>query len=376
MMDLRTHPKCVLTLAFLVAVPLSAQGQGEGPPLPPNPSGSSPPRLEDPPPAMPPPDNAGEPKVVAPPEQSLASQSPFANLMAPTVGHLFPRADYRAGWFPDEPVRGQPTNLGYVQQSLSFNTPFWQDGPEEWAGSVHVQNELFHTSAILPDSRMPFPQDLWNIRLGTSYRHLFDNGWIAGGTLSVGSASDEPFHSIKEMTFGVNAFLRIPQGEHNAWLFSLNYSPTSEISFPIPGIAYVYQPSENFRANIGLPFALMYRPIDDLTLDFSYMLLRTVHAKASYRVYGPIRMYGGFDWSNESYFLADRANENDRFFYYDKRLSGGMQIFFSKGALLDLSAGYDFDRFYFQGAQYADNHHDRIDVGNGPFAGLRFEMRY
>jgi hypothetical protein len=366
--------KGVLIAVMFVAIPLSAHGQGEPPP--PGPVG--PPAAPEGPPPPPPLllDNAGEPKPVIPPDQGLSAQGPFANLMSPTVGHLFPRADFHVTWFPDEPVRGQPTNLGYTQESLSFNTPFWQDGPDEWAGSIHVLNEHFNTSAILPNSRLPFPDDLWNIRVGTSYRHLFDNGWIAGGTLSVGSASDEPFNTFKEMTFGVNAFLRIPQGEHNAWLFSLNYSPTSELPFPIPGVAYIYQPTDYFRANLGLPFALWYRPIDDLTLDFSYMLLRTVHARATYRVYGPVRVYGGFDWSNESYFLADRANENDRFFYYDKRLTGGVQVFFSRQGLLDVFAGYDFDRFYFQGAQYADNQHDRIDVGNGAFLGLRFEMKY
>ena len=57
------------------------------------------------------------------------------------------------------------------------------------------------------------------------------------------------------------------------------YSPTSELPFPIPGVAYVWQPADNFRMNIGVPFMVMYRPVDDLTLDFSYMLVRTVHAR-------------------------------------------------------------------------------------------------
>ncbi len=205
---------------------------------------------------------------------------------------------------------------------------------------------------------------------------MFSNGWIGGGSLSVGSASDKPFHSINEMTVGVNAFLRVPQGDHNAWLFSLSYSPTSELPFPIPGVAYIYQPSDYLRINIGLPFAVWYRPWDDLTLELSYMLLRTVHARAAYRVCAPVRVYAGFDWSNESYFLADRNDENDRFFYYEKRLSAGVQVFLRRQALLDISGGYVFDRFYFQGHQYNDRNHDRIDVGSGPLLGLRFELRY
>src|SRR5207244_7729232 len=126
----------------------------------------------------------------------------------------------------------------------------------------------------------------------------------------------QAFHSINEMTAGANAFLRIPQGEHNAWLFTLAYSPTSELPIPIPGVAYVRQPSEEFRMNIGLPFQVMWRPIDDVTLDFSYMLLRTVHARATYRLAPALRVYVSYDWGNEGWFLAERPNNNDRVYYY------------------------------------------------------------
>jgi hypothetical protein len=222
----------------------------------------------------------------------------------------------------------------------------------------------------------PFPDELWNIHFGTTYRHQFDNGWTAGGSVSVGSASDKPFRGINQMTAGVTTFLRIPRGEHDAWLFTLSYSPTSELPFPIPGVAYLWQPSPDFRATIGLPFALMWRPIPDLTLDLSYMLLRTVHARATYRVCRAARVYAAFDWSNESYFLADRANENDRFFYYDKRLSAGVFFPLAPNVSLDFAAGYVFDRFYFEGRNYNDRDFNRVDVGNGPFMAVRLGVRY
>jgi hypothetical protein len=303
----------------------------------------------------------------------LGGSSPFFN---PAVGHAPFRADYRATWFPDEPVAGQPTNLGYVEQEFSVSFPVWQNASDEWSAAIHVRDELFSTHAILPDTMQPFPDELWNIRLSTTVRHLFENGWIGGGTVSVGSASDRPFAGISEMTAGLNAFLRVPQGEHNAWLFSLAYSSNSQLPFPIPGVAYVWQPNDHFHANIGLPFLLMYRPWDDLTLDFSYMLLTNVHARATYRICAPLRIYAGYDWQNESYLLVDRPSENDQFFYYDQRLTGGIQYFLGSHALLDLSGGYVFDRFYFEGRSLSDSHHNRIDVGNGPFLALQAQIRW
>jgi hypothetical protein len=297
-------------------------------------------------------------------------------MMSPTVGNMPLRADYRVLWFPQQPVSGQPTNLGMVQEDFSFAAPLWQDCTDEWSVSAKVRSELFQTHAILPNTRQEFPEELWNINVGTTYRHQFDNGWIAGGSVHVGSASDRPFGSFDELTAGVNAFLRIPSGEHNAWLFTLSYSTTSELPVPLPGVAYIWQPTDWFHANIGLPFQVWVRPLDDLTLDFSYMLLTTIHARATYRVSPCLRVYAGFDWENESYFLYNRPNENDRFWYYDKRLTTGVKAILSRNVSLDLSGGYAFDRFYFEGARYSDRNFNRVDVGDGGFVSFQCHIRW
>lgn len=307
------------------------------------------------------------------PASAFGGPSPF---FQPAVGHTPLRIDDRFIGFPLQPVSGQATHLGYIEDDLNVSFPLWQNACDEFSGGVGVRGEFFRTAAILPDTDQPFPDELWNIRLSTTYRHLFDNGWVAGGTVSVGSASDRPFAGISEMTAGVNAFLRIPSGEHNAWLLSLSYSPTAELAFPIPGVAYLWQPSDRLRLNVGLPFQVWWHPTDELTFDASYMLLRTVHARATYRLWGPLCAFAGYDWANESYFLVDRPTSDDRFFYYDQRLTGGLQAHLGAHALVEAAAGYVFDRFYFEGRSFSDQNFDRIDVGTGPFASLRFELRY
>ena len=199
--------------------------------------------------------------------------------------------------------------------------PIWHDPYNDFAATFNVRNEMFHTTAVLPDTDQPFPQELWDVRLGGSYKHLFDNGWIGGASISLGSAGDEPFVYGRDFIGGINTFLTVPQGDCNYWLFSLSYSNNSELQFPIPGVAFVWQPTDNFRMNIGLPFQLLYRPTDDLTLDFSYMLLRTVHARATYRLGPHLRVYAGYDWGNDEYPLSDRTEDDDRLFYYDQRVA-------------------------------------------------------
>jgi hypothetical protein len=378
---------CIAVIALLAPSFSRAQQPGEVLPPPSPPALDTPPELpmprvqsDEPPPS----DNGAEPHA-GPRPDSLAAFLGGAGLFGgggfmgaagymggPPV--LF--ASYHASWFPDQPVAGQPTNLGFFREDLSLSAPVWRTPSDQLTLRASVRDENFHTLAILPDTGQPFPANLWNAQLGGSYTHRFENGWVASGMLSVGSASDKPFHSINEMTVGVNAMLRIPSGEHNAWLFTLSYSPTGQLAFPVPGVAYFWQPSDQLFATIGLPLRIVYRPLDDLVFDVSYMLLTTVHAGAIYRLAPPLYLHAAFDWQNESYFLADRADTQSRLFYYDKTLSAGVRYIINHHAALDLTGGYVFDRYYFEGRQLSDSHFNRIDVGDGPYLSFQAQFRW
>jgi hypothetical protein len=286
---------------------------------------------------------------------------------------------YKVLWMPDQSVGGQPAYLGMVAQDLSLMYPVWKDGSDGIALTTNDRWEVFHTNAILPESHMPFPQDLWNIRFGALYQHQLDNGWTSGLNFGVGTSGDKPFDSTRELAANATGSLRLPQGENNAWLLTLNYSTNSQVLYgiPIPGVAYVYAPSDAFQATIGFPFAsLSFHPSEHWRYEFTYALLTTIHTRAIYQFSDRIDCYAGFDWSNENYPLADRANEQDRFFYYEKRLSTGVKFKLYEQVALDLSSGYCFDRYYFQGHGFELTGPDRLDVGNGPFLALRLNTRF
>lgn len=117
--------------------------------------------------------------------------------------------------------------------------------------------------------------------------------------------------------------------------------------------------------------SVSYRPTERITIDASYMLLRTVHGQATYEIYDRVSVYGGFDWGNESWFLSDRTNDRDRFFSYDKRLLVGMRSKLGDHLAIDLSTGYACDRFYFTGEDYDDRDHDRVHVDDGVIVALQ-----
>jgi hypothetical protein len=300
-------------------------------------------------------------------------------MFSPVVGQVPVAVSYRAADFFSTSVQNQDTTLGYLEQDFNLLTPLWQCPTDELSGTVRVADQAYFTHAVLPDTQQRFPAELWNVQAGGNYRHLFDNGWVAGGGVTVGSASDKPFHGIDEMSVSANAALRVPSGERNAWVFSLNMSSNSQVLpfVPLPGVAYFYNPGPSFQALLGFPFAsATWRPTDDVTLQATYALLTTFHGRAYYRLSRPLSAYVGIDFDNQNWYRVGRLSVDDRFFYYDDRLTGGLQWFLSRRAAFDLSAGYVFDRFYFEGTSSTSQNFNRIDVNDGAFVAGSFRLRF
>ena len=306
------------------------------------------------------------------------AQAELAQFLNPEFGKPMGRADLRYTLFPDRDVENQPTDFGYEQYNFTLVAPLAQDTRNEWALSARGRYQDFSTRATFNGSGTRFPDELWDVRVGASYRHKFDNDWIGAVSLTVGSNSDKPFHSEDELVVQGIAFVRVPHRENNAWIFSLLYTNDSEFAggIPVPGIAYQWVPSKTFNAVIGVPFtSVEWKPHEDVTLEAQYFPVRQVRARATWRIFRPLRAYVGFDWDNERYRLADRPDEDKRLFYYEKRLTAGAR-FDLKHVGVEVYGGYVFDRFYFLGESYSDRRKDRFDVEAGPFVGVRVGFRW
>jgi len=293
-------------------------------------------------------------------------------------GGMFPvdSVRYSAIWYPSVPVQGQAGDFQMGGQDLSFTHPLWVDSLNALSFSGGVRNDLIATEAVLPDTGQAIPSDLWNVHMGLRYSRQLDDGWMTGGGISIESASDHPFGAVGEMNVGANAMLKVPQGEHNAWIFSLMYSPTSELNFPLPMVAFSYNPSPQFHANIGLPLIVIWRPTDQWQFQASYMLIHTIHLKAQYRFAEHLCAFAAYDWSNEAYTLLDRPDPHDRFFIYDQRVSLGLQLAFARGWTASLAGGYVFDRYMFEGTSFASSGSNQVNLGDGPFAALNLGVRF
>jgi hypothetical protein len=309
-----------------------------------------------------------------------AAQAELLQWVDPTFGKMMGRADYRVTFYSDERVEGQNTRLDLTQHNFTLVTPLFQDSRDEWSVSARLRYQNYDTEARLPDSGQRLPQELWDARAGLSYRHKFANQWTLGGSLTVGSASDEPFHSEDELFVHAAGLLRVPRGERDAWLFSLTYASDQEIfhlrHIPIPGVAYLYWPSDAFKVVIGVPFtSVEYKPFTPLTLEASYFPARRVRARVTYVIFAPLRVFIEFDSDHDNYYLADRGDRNDQLFYYEKRITGGMR-FDLRHVGIELTGGYVFDRFYFEGERYSERNENRFNVHDGTFVAGRLSFRW
>jgi hypothetical protein len=283
---------------------------------------------------------------------------------------------YGATWFPSQQVKGQPTNLGMIRQGAAIYTPIIPDGDDRAIAMFGLSNVYSYTDAILPDTGRPFPTSLWDIEAGFGYSHVYDNDWTVGAMFSVGSASDKPFDRNNTLNISTGLYGTAPAMNQDVWIFGILYSRTLDIPYPIPAISYYWRSQEDIEMNIGVPFLMKWKPWKGFQIDAYYMPIRIASVKASWDLGEGWHAYTAFNWFYDAFFLYDRPNNSDRFFGYEKRLTAGLQFDLPLSLQLDVSAGWAFDRFFFQGRYYSDRNFDRVSVESGPFAALSLGIRF
>ena len=186
-------------------------------------------------------------------------------------------------------------------------------------------------------------------------------------------------HNIDETTVRATAYLRIPHKGTNSWFLFVSYSNNREFlnHIPLPGFAYWYAPSRRFFVILGVPFVtLTMRPTDDTSLSLSYFAIHAVRASVKYQILEKLGLFATFAWANQAYYRADRLHHYDRLFYYEKRISTGVTVNLPREFIMEIAAGYSFDRFYFEAEDYDERNRNRLDVEDGSFLSLNVRVHF
>lgn len=278
---------------------------------------------------------------------------------------------YKVTFYPGQKVSGQDEDMAVLRQEVTAMAPLWMKEGNRVMLSLGVQNTHFSGNAVLPDSGRPFPSELWNINVGLTYIHQYDNGWTGTLLTGLGTAGDKPFQGADEMTGLLGGMLTMPTAnQRDAWVLGAIYSYGSALDFPIPVVSYVWNPSDEFQMNIGVPFRLHWEITPSWELDASYTPVTNGMVRATFHLNDLVQVYGGYESLTESYFLSDRQDSEDRFFVFEQRLITGVQWDFREHLSATLMGGYSFGREFGEGRRQGDSLHDEVSLQAGPFIGL------
>ena len=271
-------------------------------------------------------------------------------------------------WAPATDVVGQPATLAMNAEFARVAAPLVspREGEPLWLGIGRFGRLEFATEAILPDSNQPVPDQLWLVETGVTHIRPLDSGGTLGGTFLFGSASDQPFTATRDLTLMAVAFWNTPaKNDRDEWNFSIFYSPTAQLPYPLPGIAYAWRPSDAFEAKLGVPASFEWRPDDAWTISAAYFPLVNVNVEARRRL--------GADWSfvsfyrtdTQIFFLADRLVDNEQFYVFDQRAAVGFERSLGGGFTIEALASWLFDRELFQGTNFTSGRTDVVEFDPG-----------
>jgi hypothetical protein len=296
------------------------------------------------------------PEIAAP---RRAARAPFGSSAPLTIGGF---------WAPATAVTGQPAQLGmnaeYVRVAAPLGIP--ATGAPLWIGIARFGRLELSTDAILPDSGGRVPDQLWLVETGVMHIRPLEGGGTIGGTFLFGSASDRPYAAGRDLTLMAIGFYNRPaRREDDEWSFSLFYSPTSQLPYPLPGIAYLWRPDETLEAKIGVPASIEWRPTEDWTVSANYFPLVNVNATARRRLSDDLFLLASYRTDTEIYFLADRIQDDERFYVFDQRAVVGLERLLGRGFSLECMASYLFDRRLFQGTSFSSGRTDVVAFAPG-----------
>lgn len=315
--------------------------------------------------------------VAAPPAEARDGMSYW---LSPRMGDRPFDVRYEGRFYDKQGVDpSDGSSLRMMLNELDLSIPITQgeERRDEWTLGVGFANMELSTDARLPDTGGALPDGFYDPGVSLTYRRRTEGGNIWGATVTIHSPSDDPFRTVDEWAVHATGFARLPRGKHDAWVLMANVSTTRDIApgVPLPGAGYLYEKGRD-AFMVGFPVSYArWHATEKVTLSGFYRFPRTVRAEAAYELTDTLEAYAGFDWSHKAWLRADRPDDDDRLFYYDKRAAGGVRWDLGEKVDLDLSGGWAFDRFFFEGEGYDDRGDDRLDIDEGPFVTLSLRVR-
>ncbi len=239
--------------------------------------------------------------------------------------------------------------------------------------SIGLTRYEIQTDLWVPGTTDPMPDRFWDLELSTGVKQTFKDGHAWGIVGSLGSPSDKPFRTMDEVVLGATAFYLIPaSGERNRWVLFLNYS--NQRSFlnhvPLPGAAYLWSPSRNTFAMVGLPAAYFRTAwASNWSMDLFFFPPLQGDARVAYRWRPNLESYVRIRSDRDAFLRAGRTEADAWLRHAVIQAETGLSWSLGDHVEVDISMGYAFDRKIYESDSFSDRDHE-LELDPGAFAAL------
>ncbi|HRK01921.1 MAG TPA: hypothetical protein PLH57_04595, partial [Oligoflexia bacterium] len=259
----------------------------------------------------------------------------------------------------------------FHHQSLNVTAPLYKDD----SNAVLLSPRIVWFDLVPNNSAVP---DLYDFQIGATYMRQTARQHVWSIQSTYGSASNKPFKDSSVTTVSGLASYRFPTSSASTWSFFLQYSNNRPIlnGWPLPGFAYTYVPSKDFRATFGVPFASLYwKYADHWSVNLFTLAPWVARLQNNYIIGGPIQVFAGGELSQATFLLHGRADKKERFYYDEKKAFIGFQSPLSAALMGELEAGISDDRRFFSSKKYRPNPSPRTDLGASGYGKLTLSAR-
>lgn len=248
-----------------------------------------------------------------------------------------------------------PEEVSTNNYRVNAATPLWAWDDHSTAVTLNAQRIELGENKTISDGPEKTPRRLDRVELSGVYSRKLSDKKFVGGRLQVGSASDRPFHSNREMSYTAMGFYGKPAEDGNFWLYSVFISNNNPIAnfLPIPGVTYVYR-NDKFTGLFGLPFnSIQWTPVPTWSFSLSF-LITNMTAEVTYGLKENIQWSAGYSRSQQTFLRHEREKLRDRLFFTENRLYVGMKTPADKSLSWELQSGLAFDRQLREGTGFSN----------------------
>lgn len=316
------------------------------------------------------------------PPASAQSGNDFSRLLTPIRGRPEIVLDAEAGFYPSSSIGHEDNNWRLYEHKTSFNIPLPGGRNKLWSTGLNYRQLNLSTEATLPMTpQTALPSRLYAIEFNLSYRRLFQNGHSLGLVGSIGSASDQPFHSQDEIDLNLLGMWQFPSEQNQNWLLFLSYAsrrPALNLDhIPLPGIAHLWRTEKGNWLMLGIPASAMEREIlPEIKFSIFYMPIRNLNASITWKPYEKIGLFTRFNWENDKYWRAGRKDSDKSLNINHKKISVGCRWLPLENLSVETETGMVFSRSVYEAEKYSKRSDNRLEIEDGWFTELRGDWRF